>query len=102
MPPKDTQPHSVTVSADGGETFSPLGKVADAHLFVDDLIPEDRTELPFGKLEGELTLTCKFNIRDNPSAFMLLATGKWPSNNWLRMHGYPMVRRCGFHRRNRK
>ena len=32
----------------------------------------------------------------------LLIKGKLPANNWLRMHGYPMVRRCGFHRRKHR
>lgn len=102
MPPKDTQPHNIFVSTDGGETYSLLGKMTETHLFVDDLIPEDNTKLPFIKPNDESVFTCKFNIRDNPSMFMFLATGKWPSNNWLKMHGYPMRRRCGFHRRKHK
>lgn len=27
------------------------------------------------------------------SVKIFLLTGKWPSNNWLRLHGYPMRRR---------
>ena len=100
MPPKDTQPHELFVSADGGETYAPLGEVAECGLIVDDLIPKEVAELPFVKatLDGTLTLSCTFNIRSDPSLYMLLRTGKWPSNNWLRLHGYPMMRR----RKNRK
>lgn len=104
MPPKETQPHSVFVSVDGGETYTTLGKVSEAHLFVDDLIPEEGAELPFVKpdealMGGTLTLSCTFNMRSNPSLFMFLWTGKWPSNNWLKMHGYPMRRKRNVQRR---
>ena len=98
MPPKELHPHDIFISADGGETYTPLGEVTECGMIVDDLIPEDGVKLPFVKPDeaslGEaLTFSCTFNIRSNPSMFMLLWKGKWPSNNWLRMHGYPMRRK---------
>lgn len=96
MPPKDYDPSSrgpLFVSVDGGKTYEPVGKVEDAELILDDLVPEKGVELPFVKPDEEISLSFKFDIRQNPSLFMLLWTGKWPSNNWLKMHGYPMRRR---------
>lgn len=93
MPPKGLQTHELLFSADGGETYKPLGKVADVSLITDDLIPDNGTELPLAKPGDGFVISCKFNITSNPSLFMFLWTGKWPSNNWLRMHGYPMRRK---------
>lgn len=102
MPPKDMQQHEFFLSTDNGKTYKPLGKVLNENLIVDDLIPEEGTKLPFFKPDEELVISCKFNIRSNPSLYIFLLTGKWPSNNWLKMHGYPMRKRCGFHKRKHK
>lgn len=102
MPPKDMQPYEPFLSTDNGKTYKPLGKVLNENLIVDDLIPEEGTKLPFFKPDEELVISCKFNIRSNPSLYIFLLTGKWPSNNWLRLHGYPMVRRCGYRKRKQK
>ena len=99
MPQKDIQPHELSFSTDNGKTYKPLGQALNENLIVDDLIPEEGTKLPFIKPDEEHVITCKFNIRSNPYLYIFLLTGKWPSNNWLKMHGYPMRRRCGFHRR---
>ena len=96
MPPKDYDPLSkgtLFFSADGGETYKPFAKVNDAELILDDLVPEKVVELPFVKPDEEISLSFKFDIRQEPSVFMLLWTGNWPSNNWLKMHGFPMRRR---------
>ena len=95
MPPKDHDPSgkgALFFSADG-KTYEPFGKVEDAELILDDLVPEKGVKLPFVKPDEEISLSFKFDIRQNPSLFMLLWTGKWPSNNWLKMHGFPMRRR---------
>ena len=105
MPPKDTQEHELLFDAehvenahelfystDGGETMMPLGHISEA-LIIDDLIPEDQTHLPFVKPDDAIMFSCKFRM-DN-SAAIFLATGKWPSNNWLKMHGIPMRRAHG-------
>ena len=90
MPPKDIQPTgTLMISTDGGETMMPLGHISEA-LIVDDLIPEDQTHPSFTELKEGIMFSCKFRM-DN-SASILLATGKWPSNNWLKMHGIPMER----------
>jgi hypothetical protein len=99
MPPKDMQQHEFFLSNDNGETYKPLGKAMNKNIIVDDLIPEEGTKLPFIKPDEELVISCKFNIRSNPSLYIFLLTGKWPSNNWLRLHGYQMVRRCGYRKR---
>ena len=96
MSTKDYDPlskGSLFFSSDGGETYEPVGKVEDAELILDDLVPEKGVELPFVKPDEEISLSFKFDIRQNPSMFMFLWTGKWPSNNWLKMHGFPMRRR---------
>lgn len=92
MPPKDT-PHALFFSADDGETYKPIGKVTEYGLVVDDLVPDKEIKLPFIKPDEEFVVSCKLSLRENPSAFMFLATGKMPSNNWLRLHGFPMRRR---------
>ena len=92
MPPKDT-PHALFFSTDDGETYKPIGKVPECGLVVDDLVPDKEIELPFIEPDEEFVVSCKFSLSENPSAFMFLATGKWPSNNWLRLHGFPMRRR---------
>lgn len=79
MPPKDHDPSgkgSLFFSADGGETYKPFGKVEDAELILDDLVPEKGVVLPFVKTDEEISLSFKFDIRQNPSLFMLLWTGK--------------------------
>lgn len=45
-------------------------------------------EIPFPK---EVTLT--FESMMTPWSFIWLITGKWPTNNWLRMNGGIMMRR---------
>lgn len=98
MPPKDYDPLSrgtLFFSSDGGETYAPVGKVQEEGLIIDDLVPEKGVELPFVRPDEEMVISCKFDIRQNPSVFMLLWKGKWPSNNWLKMHGYPMRRKKG-------
>ena len=102
MPPKDMQPHELFFSTDNGKTYKPLGKAMNENLIVDDLIPEEGTKLPLIKPDEESVISLKFNIRSNPSLFIFLWKGEWPSNNWLRMHGYPMVRRCGYRKRKHK
>ena len=90
MPPKDTKPHTLMFSTDGGETMHPLGKISEA-IITDDIISDDQTVLPFVKMDDEITFSCKFQMEN--SATIFLVTGKWPSNNWLKMHGIPMRRR---------
>ena len=103
MPPKDYDPLSqgtLFFSSDGGETYAPVGKVQEEGLIIDDLVPEDGEELPSSVFRSmkqcrEMSFTCAFNIIQNPSVFMFLWKGKWPSNNWLKMHGFPMRRKKG-------
>ena len=92
MPPKDITTHGpLMFSTDGGETMMPLGKISET-IITDDIIPDGQTVLPFVKIDDSHTFSCKFEM--NNSVAIFLATGKWPSNNWLKMHGIPMRRRC--------
>ena len=98
MPPKDMQTFEpLMFSTDGGKTLKPLGKLTETNVFTDDLVPDAKTDLPYIKTDEEMSFSCKFSM--DRSAMIFLATGKWPSNNWLKMHGIPMRRRYGNRRR---
>ena len=90
MPPKDTKPHELFLSADNGKTYEPFGIMTDASLIDDGLVSERETELPIFT-DNEMVIPCK--VRLDISMMIFLVTGKYPSNNWLKMHGYPMRRK---------
>lgn len=92
MPPKDTQPHELFVSADGGETYTPLGKVSDAELTEAYIEGEEGKEMvvhdglvPWGMID----FIADFIDR---RTLLSIITGRKITNNWLKMHGYPMRR----------
>ena len=100
MPPKDLLedflPELCVQYPDGH--YEKIGKIKEVELTpdpYDDLSPEAELIMK----PSEMTIQFKWNpdIRTE----ILLITGKAPSNNWLRMHGYPMTRRCGYRKRKR-
>ena len=93
MPPKETQPHSVFVSADGGKTYSPLGKVSDVDLTETYIEGEEGQEMvvPDGLVPwGMVEFIADFIDR---RTLLSIITGRKITNNWLKMHGYPMCRK---------
>lgn len=90
MPPKNTSTGTLYFS-DGG-TYEPFG-LATVNPVLNEVpeiieVPPVKTWNPSAE-ELEFSAT----IRDAVSVFRFLMTGKWPSNNWLRLHGYPMRRK---------
>lgn len=93
MPPKDTQLHNVFVSTDGGETYSPLGKVSDVELTGVYIEGEEGQEMvaPDGLVPwGMIEFIADFIDR---RTLLSIITGRKITNNWLKMHGYPMCRK---------
>lgn len=58
-----------------------------------------KTEKIGQSLEIPKEITMEFQARVTPRILLLLYTGKYPTNNWLKMHGGIMERR---NRRRRK
>lgn len=73
-----------------------IGKIQDMHA--DKISKEDMERTGFElKIPKEIQL--EFEARITPRILLLLYTGKYPTNNWLKMHGGIMERR---NRRRRK
>lgn len=87
MPPKDTQPRQVYFIGSDGKC-GPLGHVSDIEL------PEETSQEQYMTFSDE---PIEFEVElDKPISrrtMIFLLTGKWLSNNWLRMHGLPMERK---------
>ncbi len=91
MPPKDLHrsPELHMLQPDG--TWVKLGKIEKAQITSSEPCdPYD--DSPFISMREQ---TVTFNVTWNPSGDMvyLLIHGRLPSNNWRRMHGYPMKRK---------
>jgi hypothetical protein len=98
MPPKENHEPIYIEREDGYEI---VGKITD----IPNLCSENSNSTPymhaqFSDKPIRFVVELKKPIDSRMMIFLL--TGRWLSNNWLRMHGYPMARRCGFHRRKRK
>ena len=73
-----------------------IGKIKDMHA--NKISNEDMEQTGFElKIQKEIQL--EFEARMTPRVLLLLYTGKYPTNNWLKMHGGIMERR---NRRRRK
>lgn len=90
MPPKDP------VKADGrlyflgsDGQFKPIGNVTDADLSI--TCDKPYMHMPFSNDPIEFEMKLEKPIGRRMMVFLL--TGKWLSNNWLKMHGLPMERR---------
>ncbi len=67
-------------------------------MHADKISKEDMEQTGFElKIQKEIQL--EFEARITPRILLLLYTGKYPTNNWLKMHGGIMERR---NRRRRK
>ena len=96
MPPKENQEYKMLIKTQDGKELPFNGT-----LIMDDLVPTDSDidlsrvmrlrDMKFGSFGNTLRFSCKF-VMDN-KRIIFLTTGKWPSNNWMKMHGLPMSRR---------
>ena len=93
MPPKNIQnlPELYVQQPDG--KIMKLGKISEAQIFDDaspdiDILEEPRYMFP------ERTAT--FEVKWNPTVdtLYLLIHGRLPYNNWRKMHGFPLRRKC--------
>jgi len=94
MPPKDYDPLSqgtLFFSADGGETYELVGEISDVDIAT-DCKDKDETSLVFQSPQ-EMTFTATMLINKN-MIWMLFGGTKDIPNNWLKMHGFPMRRKC--------
>ena len=73
-----------------------IGKIQDMHA---DKIPKEDMERTGFELKIPKKIQLEFEARITPRVLLLLYTGKYPTNNWLKMHGGIMERR---NRRRRK
>lgn len=97
MPPKDTPTGSLYFSA-GGE-LKPLAHITELPEISKTVVPPNNdiagSIIEDMVIEGFFTLAWPVSISEK----LLILTGKYPSNNWLKMHGYPMRRRRNVQRR---
>lgn len=63
-------------------------KTLDMELIPDTEENDDTKYMDFSSF-GEFS----FTIHISPRMRRFLLTGKYPSNNWMRMHGFPMERK---------
>ena len=88
MPPKDYDPNKpIYFLGPDGKIFKP-SVITDA-----DLADVDFPGVDISLFEGTLTFTLKSPEYENVILRSLL-TGMPIPNNWLKMHGYPMRRKC--------
>ena len=91
MPPKETNlPEMYVLQPDG--TKMRLGEIQNAEIISDD--DYDFSE----KYIIQPTQTATFEVRWNPTIdtihlIHLLIYGKLPTNNWRKMHGFPLRRK---------
>ena len=90
MPPKDTQQPPVLHWL--GEDSDHCIRMGD--ITVLDETTLDETDLEYDHIRIKSLPTIEFTTEPvTLSVKIFLLTGKWPSNNWLRLHGLPMRRR---------
>ena len=100
MPPKNTNAGTLYLSSDGGETYKPFGEV-----IVDDLMPKPGMEAALMELPEKYEMAFTVRLSTRFSIFEPVGRALWlgetPSNNWLRLHGYPMRRRRHDHKQRK-
>lgn len=96
MPPKEMPTGNLYFSA-GGE-LKPLAHITELPEISEMVVQPDNDVEAFSLgdmvIEGSFTLAWPISISER----QFILTGKYPSNNWLKMHGYPMRRK---HRKRR-
>ncbi len=88
MPPKETKlPEMYVMQPDG--TKIRLGEIQTA-----EIISDDDYDFP-EKYIIQPAQTATFEVRWNPTidTIHLLIYGKLPTNNWRKMHGFPLRRK---------
>jgi hypothetical protein len=102
MPPKLMQesPYKLYIQDPDGR-YTELGEIASVQM-EPNCSYEDYVVSPYEQLTNTSEMTISFRWDANVRMEYLLIYGKMPSNNWLRVHGYPMVRRCGYRKRKQK
>ena len=89
MPPKENHEAIYIEREDGYEI---VGKITD----IPNLCSEKSNATPYmhAPFSAEpITFDVELKKPIDSRMMIFLLTGRWPSNNWLRMHGYPMRRR---------
>ena len=92
MPPKDLHESPELYMSQPDGAWVKLGKIERMQITPPE--PYDPyDDSPFILTRGQ---TATFEVTWNPSGDMvdLLIHGRLPSNNWRRMHGYPMKRKA--------
>lgn len=73
--------------------YEPIGKIQDVRMEPDyDFCDPDYTS-PYTDISKPSEMSISIRWDANVQAEYLLIYGKMPSNNWLRLHGYPMRRK---------
>lgn len=89
MPPKENHEPIYIEREDGYEI---VGKITD----IPNLCSEKSNTTPYMHApfsDEPITFDAELKKPIGSRMMIFLLTGRWPSNNWLRMHGYPMRRR---------
>lgn len=89
MPPKENHEPIYIEREDGYEI---VGKITD----IPNLCSEISNTTPYMHApfsDEPITFDAELKKPICGRMMIFLLTGRWPSNNWLRMHGYPMRRR---------
>ena len=100
MPPRNMNsflPELCVKYPDG--RYESLGKIEEVRTEPEDDFEINSDYVPIIK-PSEMTITFKWN--PTVKTEYLLITGRLPSRNWLRMHGWPLTRRCGYRKRKCK
>ena len=78
--------------------YESLGKIEDVRM-EPDIDYEINSEFEHIFKPSEMTI--QFKWEPTIQTEYLLITGRLPSRNWLRMHGWPLTRRCGYRKRKK-
>ena len=102
MPPKlmRESPYKLCIQGPDGR-YAELGRIESVHM-EPNCSYEDYGVSPYAQLTNTSEMTISFRWDADVKMEYLLIYGKMPSNNWLRLHGYPMVHRCGCRKRKQK
>ena len=90
MPPKDSQGQSeLYILTPNGEQIS-FGKIQEAQIFNDNEWDITGNDTVFNPMQ---TATFEVSLSPTTEMIYLIIHGRFPSNNWRRMHGLPVKRK---------